>query len=74
MILNARDPATVILIREAELIIRYFDFEKVGEMDLEDYAVLHAMRRRLIGDVGETYRRQLEHEMKRKMSEGVPAC
>lgn len=66
MILNARDPATVITIREAELIVKLFDIDGT-EMDLGELIALHDMRRRLIGEIGETYRRRMEYEFNRAM-------
>ena len=72
MILKASEPATVITIREAELIVKLFDIDGT-EMDLEELMALHDMRRRLIGEIGETYRRRMEYEFNRKMNEGVGA-
>lgn len=66
MILKASEPATVITIREAEMIVKLFDIDGT-EMDLEELMVLHDMRRRLIGEIGETYRRRMEYEFNRAM-------
>lgn len=66
MILKASEPATVITIREAEMIVKLFDIDGT-EMDLEELMALHDMRRRLIGEIGETYRRRMEYEFNRAM-------
>ena len=66
MILKTSEPATVITIREAELIVKLFDIDGT-EMDLEELMALHDMRRRLIGEIGDTYRRRMEYEFNRTM-------
>lgn len=66
MILKASEPATVITIREAEMIVKLFDIDGT-EMDLEELMALHDMRRRLIGEIGDTYRRRMEYEFNRAM-------